>query len=148
MKLHQLRALVAVANAGGIRGAARALGASPASITKSLHQLEEHVQAPLLLRTSGGVTLTEFGQALLVHARLMVAQMARAQEAVESMRGSAHGKVALAVTPWIALTFLPDALMRFQARMPEVRFELFEGLLPIANPRLRDGSLDFFIGRP
>ncbi|MDE1949790.1 MAG: LysR family transcriptional regulator [Burkholderiales bacterium] len=99
MMLHQLRALVTVANAGGIRGAARALGVLPASITKSLHQLEAHAQAPLLLPTSGGVTLTEIGQALLVHARLRGAQMARAQEAIESMRGSARGKVALAVTP-------------------------------------------------
>lgn len=40
MKLHQLRTLVAVADAGGIRGAARALDASPAAITKSLRQLE------------------------------------------------------------------------------------------------------------
>jgi len=32
--------------------------------------------------------------------------------------------------------------------MPDIRLEFFEGLLPIANPRLRDGSLDFFVGRP
>lgn len=148
MKLHQLSLLVAIADAGGIRGAARALNASPAAITKSLRQLEESVQMPLVLRTSSGVTLTASGQALLVHARLMTGQMARAQEAMDALRGATQGKLALAVTPWIAMTFLSDTVTRFCARMPDIRLEFFEGLLSIANPRLRDGSLDFFIGRP
>ncbi|MDE1182127.1 LysR substrate-binding domain-containing protein [Paraburkholderia sp.] len=148
MKLHQLRTLVAVADAGGVRGAARALNASPAAITKSLRQLEESVQMSLVLRTSSGVTLTENGQALLVHARLMIGQMARAQDAMNALRGATHGKLTVAVTPWIAMTFLADTVTRFCARMPDIQLEFFEGLLSIANPRLRDGSLDFFIGRP
>jgi LysR family transcriptional regulator, regulator of abg operon len=148
MKLHQLRTLVAIADAGGIRGAARALDASPAAITKSLRQFEEAVQMPLVTRTSSGVTLTECGQTLLVHARLVIGQMTRAQEAVDAMRGAAHGKLSMAITPWLAMTFLPETIRRFSLRMPDIRLELFEGLLPIANPRLRDGSLDFFIGRP
>jgi LysR family transcriptional regulator, regulator of abg operon len=139
---------VAAADAGGIRGAARALDASPAAITKSLRQLEEDVQIPLLLRTSSGVQLTDAGQALLVHARLMVGQMARAHEAMGALRGAAGGKLTVAVTPWIALTFLPETMTRFCEKMPGVRLEFFEGLLSIANPRLRDGSLDLFIGRP
>ncbi|SAL02176.1 LysR family transcriptional regulator [Caballeronia arationis] len=148
MKLHQLRTFVAVADAGGIRGAARALNASPAAITKSLRQLEEDLQMPLVLRTSSGVTLTEAGQALLVHARLMVGQMTRAHEAMGALRGAARGKLTVAVTPWIAMTFLPETITRFCEKMPDVRLEFFEGLLSIANPRLRDGSLDFFVGRP
>ncbi|MFL9992919.1 DNA-binding transcriptional regulator, LysR family [Burkholderia sp. GAS332] len=148
MKLHQLSTLVAIADAGGIRGAARALNASPAAITKSLRQLEESVQMSLVVRTSSGVTLTASGQALLVHARLMVGEMARAHEAMNTLRGAPQGKLAVAVTPWIAMTFLPETVTRFCERMPDIRLEFFEGLLPIANPRLRDGSLDFFIGRP
>jgi LysR family transcriptional regulator of abg operon len=148
MKLHQLSTLVAIADAGGIRGAARALNASPAAITKSLRQLEESVQLSLVSRGSSGVTLTESGQALLVHARLMVGQMARAHEAVNAMRGATQGTLTVAVTPWIAMTFLPDTVTRFCERMPDIRLEFFEGLLSIANPRLRDGSVDFFVGRP
>ena len=72
MKLHHLRTLVAIAEAGGVRGAARALNASPAAITKSLRQLEESVQMSLVTRNSSGVILTDSGQTLLVHARLMI----------------------------------------------------------------------------
>lgn len=40
MKLHQLQALVASAEAGSIRGAARALGLSQAAVTRALRELE------------------------------------------------------------------------------------------------------------
>ena len=45
------------------------------------------------------------------------------------------------------MTFLPEAVARFRERMPDIQLEVFEGLLAIANPRLRDGSLDIFVGR-
>ncbi|MGY6129309.1 LysR substrate-binding domain-containing protein (plasmid) [Paraburkholderia strydomiana] len=31
--------------------------------------------------------------------------------------------------------------------MPNVQLEMFEGLMSIANPRLRDGSVELFVGR-
>jgi len=147
MKTHQLRALVAIADTGSIRGAARLLDSSPAAVTQSLQLLEQTVQVQLVLRTPSGVTLTGAGQALLVHARLIVSQMARAYEAVDARRGLGRKRLSVAVTAWVALTFLPDTVARFRQRMPDVQLELFEGLLAIANPRLRDGSLDIYIGR-
>jgi len=101
----------------------------------------------LVARTSSGVTLTECGQALLTHARLIVAQMTRAHQAVDAMRGDPHGRLSIAVTAWVAMTFLPEAAARFRERMPDIQLEVFEGLLAIANPRLRDGSLDIYVGR-
>lgn len=148
MKTHHLRALVALADAGSVRGAARLLSSSPAAITQSLQLLEESVQIRLVLRTSTGVSLTEAGQTLLTHARLIVSQMARAHDALDAMRGDSHKRLSIAVTAWVALIFLPDAVTRFRARMPNVQLEFFEGLLAIATPRLRDGSLDIYVGRP
>ena len=45
MKLHQLQALIAVADGGGIRAAARGLGLSQAAITRALRELEVEVGA-------------------------------------------------------------------------------------------------------
>ncbi len=147
MKIHQLRALVAIADAGSVRGAARLLNSSPAAVTQSLQYLEEAVRMQLVARTSSGVTLTASGKTLLAHARLIVAQMTRAHQAVDAMRGDPRGRLSIAVTAWVAMTFLPEAVARFRERMPDIQLEVFEGLLAIANPRLRDGSLDIFVGR-
>jgi LysR family transcriptional regulator, regulator of abg operon len=147
MKIHQLRTLVAIAEAGSVRGAARLLDSSPAAVTQNLQSLEEAVRVQLVARTTSGVTLTECGQTLLLHARLVVGQMTRAYQAVDAMRGDSRGRLSIAVTAWVAMTFLPQTVARFRVRMPEIQLEVFEGLLAIANPRLRDGSLDIYIGR-
>ncbi|WOD16485.1 LysR substrate-binding domain-containing protein [Paraburkholderia kirstenboschensis] len=147
MKIHQLRALIAVADAGSVRGAARMLDSSPAAVTQCIQQLEETVRMQLVVRTSSGVTLTASGQTLLVHARLVAAQMTRAHQAMNAIRGEPSGRLSIAVTAWVALTFLPETVARFRAKMPTIQLELFEGLLAIATPRLRDGSLDIYVGR-
>jgi len=147
MKIHQLRVLIAIADAGSVRGAARVLASSPAAVTQNIQQLEETVRMQLVVRTSSGVTLTPCGQTLLAHARLVAAQMTRAHQAMDAMRGEPSGRLSVAVTAWVALTFLPEAVERFRARMPAIQLELFEGLLAIATPRLRDGSLDIYVGR-
>ncbi|MBB5424245.1 molybdate transport repressor ModE-like protein [Paraburkholderia sp. JPY158] len=148
MKLHQLNTLAAIADTGSIRAAARSLGLSPAAVTKAMRELEADLHAPLIVRSASGVAFTEFGRALVVHARLVLGQLQRAQAEIDALRGAAAGKLSIGVTPWVALTFLPPAVRRFRERMPDVQLEFFEGLLAVVQPRLRDGSLDFSIGRP
>lgn len=148
MKFHQFRALVAMADTGSIRAAARALGISPAAATKAVRELEAEQQIALVTRHANGIAFTEAGQALLVHARAIVHQMSRAQDELDARRGHAGGKLSIGVTPWLALSFLPDAVTRFRGRMPEMQLEFYEGLLNIVMPRLRDGTLDFSLGKP
>ncbi len=148
MKFHQFRALVAMADTGSIRAAARALGISPAAATKAVRELEAEQQIALVTRNASGIAFTEAGQALLVHARAIVHQLSRAQDELDARRGRGGGKLAIGVTPWLALSFLPDAVTLFRARMPDMHLEFYEGLLNIVMPRLRDGSLDFSLGKP
>jgi LysR family transcriptional regulator, regulator of abg operon len=148
MKFHQFRALVAMADTGSIRAAARALGISPAAATKAVRELEAEQQIALVTRNANGIAFTEAGQALLVHARAIVHQMSRAQDELDARRGHGGGKLSIGVTPWLALSFLPDAVTRFRERMPGMQLEFYEGLLNIVMPRLRDGTLDFSLGKP
>jgi DNA-binding transcriptional LysR family regulator len=148
MKFHQFRALVAMADTGSIRAAARALGISPAAATKAVRELEAEQQIALVTRNANGIAFTDAGQALLVHARAIVHQMSRAQDELDARRGRGGGKLSIGVTPWLALSFLPDAVTRFRERMPGMQLEFYEGLLNIVMPRLRDGSLDFSLGKP
>ena len=146
MKLHQLQALAAVADAGSIRAAARVLELSQAAVTKALRELEAELRLPLLQRTARGVALTPHGQRLLSHARLVVGQIERANAEVAEMRGdlaSQGGRLSIALTPWVMFAFLPETLRRFRAQMPGVQLECFEGLTAVALPRLREGLIDF-----
>jgi LysR family transcriptional regulator of abg operon len=147
MKLHQLEALVASADAGSIRAAARALGLSQAAVTRSLRELEANERLPLLIRAPEGIGFTEHGKVLLTHARLVLNQLEHAQSDLERLRGRVEGRLMIGVTPWVTLTFLAEAVLLFRKQMPEIRLELFEGLMAVAQPLLRDGSMDFAIGQ-
>lgn len=80
MKLHQLEALVASAETGSVRSAARRLGISQPAVTRALRELETEQQLPLLVRSPTGLSFTDHGQALLAHARLILNQMRQAEE--------------------------------------------------------------------
>ncbi|MFT4063957.1 LysR family transcriptional regulator [Paraburkholderia sp.] len=145
MKIHQLQALVTVADAGSIRASARLLGVSQAAVTKALRELEKEQQLTLLSRSPSGVSFTDAGQTLLSHARLMIGQLERATEDLAKLRGDQTGKLAIAVTPLVMLTFMAETITLFRQRMPKVRLEIFEGLTAVALPRLREGLLDLSV---
>jgi DNA-binding transcriptional LysR family regulator len=145
MKLHQLQALVAVADTGSIRAAARLAGLSQAAVSKALRELESEQHLALLQRGASGVGFTESGRKLLKHARLIVGQLEHAQEELAELRGEHGGHLSISATPWIIATFLPETLLRFREAMPDVRLEIFEGFTAVALPRLRDGLLDFAV---
>lgn len=87
MKLSTLQALVTIETHGSIRAAAQQMHLTQPALTAAIQQIEEELQAPLLVRSKQGVTFTRFGQALLKHAKLMVTQSQRATEEVAQMRG-------------------------------------------------------------
>lgn len=148
MKLHQIRYLVAVADCGSVRAAARALGVSQASVTQGLRELEDAHQLPLFARQSTGLSLTAAGQLLLRHAHLIHGQMAQAEADMARLRADQPStRLSLGVTPWVAHSLLPQTLQALRQELPGLQLEIFEGLSAVALPRLRDGTLDLLIGR-
>jgi DNA-binding transcriptional LysR family regulator len=63
--LEQIRAFLAVAEAGSLSSAARSLGRTQPAITYLVRSLEEQLQCSLFQRSAQGVTLTPQAQALL-----------------------------------------------------------------------------------
>lgn len=62
--------------------AAKRLRLSQPPLTRQLHALEDELGAPLFARTPRGVTLLPAGEALLAHAREILARVDAAAEAV------------------------------------------------------------------
>ncbi|NUT78826.1 LysR family transcriptional regulator [Pseudomonas sp. C1C7] len=146
MKLHQLRALVMIADCGSIRAAARQLDVSQTAVAKALRELEEQLQLPLLVRNASGVVLTQYGQSLLQHARQVLSQLERAELELAHLSDQAQGHLRLGISPWMGMTLLPEVVTLFRQRMPRVRLEVFEGLMAVTLPRLRDGTMEFAVG--
>lgn len=145
MKEHQLKALVQVAESSSIRAAARAMNLSQSALTKALRELEEAVGAELLLRSYKGIEFTQAGLALLSRARLALSILDKAQEEIRLLRGGAGARIAVGVTPLVAVTVLPKVLREYERMQPDARIGLVEGLLTTVLPDLIEGRLDFAI---
>lgn len=146
IKLHHLRDFVAIAQARSVRGAARSLGLAQPALTRSLRELEQHLGAQLLDRHSRGVALTPHGERFLLRANAAMEEVRRGTEELQQLGGSLQGAVTAALSSAAMLALLPKAFSNFRADCPDVRLRLMEGAFPALEPRLRDGTLDFFVG--
>jgi len=77
-----LSTFLAVAEAEGFTAAAARLGVSPAAVGQTVKALEARLGAPLFIRTTRRVRLTEAGAALLARIRPAAAEIATAVDAV------------------------------------------------------------------
>ena len=67
--LRAMRVFVRVIDEGGFAAAARALDLAPAVVTRLVAELEDHLGARLMNRTTRRLTLTEVGEAYLERVR-------------------------------------------------------------------------------
>jgi LysR family transcriptional regulator of abg operon len=143
-KLEHLRAFLAVAEAGSIRGAARRLGVSQPGLTKIIRQLEEELSVPLVQRSVRGAVPTEYGRALVPRVKIIESEIQRIRDEVLQMRGERKGVVAIGVSAGPAM-IVPHVLKRFWQRHPDVRVHIVDGMQESTLADLRDGRLDFSI---
>jgi LysR family transcriptional regulator, regulator of abg operon len=146
MKLHQLRNLVAVADANSIRGAARAQGLAQPAITRGLRELEKELGVPLLERHGKGISLNVYGQSFVVRARSVLRDMERGREEIEQLKGQGLGKVSAGLSSAVFLSLLPRVYPLFRKSFPDAQLSLTEGLFPALETQLKNGTLDFYVG--
>ena len=146
MKLQHFRDLVAIAEHGSLRAAARYLGTAQPTLTRSLSELERELGAPLFERRSKGMFATPLGQAFVRRAIAILNDVRRAKDEFEQLRGNAVGSVAVGLSIAAHLRLLPKTLKQFRRSFPKVRLRIIEGFYPMLESELQDGSVDFYIG--
>lgn len=146
MQLHQLRAFVAIADAGSISGAAKTLDVSQPAVTRALQQLEVSVGASLLARTAHGAELTECGQAFLQYARNIVREVIDAQTHVRQLAGDRSGRLSIASSAVPFSLIVPRAIEVLRLRFPDVHIQMKEAVYPTVLELFREREIDFAIG--
>ncbi|MEU6590127.1 LysR substrate-binding domain-containing protein [Streptomyces sp. NPDC046881] len=124
MELRHLQHFVAVAEDQHFTRAAERLMVSQSGLSASIRALERELRAPLFVRTTRRVTLTEAGRALLVEAERILAQVRSAHEAVAAVQGVLRGTLALGTEQCIAGVQVARLLAAFRGRHPDVEIRL------------------------
>jgi DNA-binding transcriptional LysR family regulator len=124
MKLDGIAALVAVADAGSIGGAARQLGLPKSVVSERLSELERSLGASLLQRTTRKSTFTGDGRTFLERARRIMQEAADARDEIAEQKGKLLGPLRVAAPVSFGTLHLGRALYPFLRENPDVRLTL------------------------
>lgn len=122
--LSDLNALLAVARAGGFRGAARTSGISASTLSEAVRRLETQLGVRLLHRTTRSVAPTEAGGRLIERLAPALGEVEAALDGVKGFGDRPAGTLRLNVPVSGARLVLPDILPGFLAAYPDIRMEV------------------------
>jgi LysR family transcriptional regulator, regulator of abg operon len=146
MKLHHFRNVVAIAEQGSLRAAARAMRIAQPALTRSLSELERELGAPLFERRARGMVPTLIGHAFVRRASAVLNEVSRARDEVTQLSGGRSGGVTVGLSIAAHISMLPRSLRPFRTRYPDVQLHIIEGFYPTVESDLRNGSIDFYVG--
>ncbi|WNM32288.1 LysR substrate-binding domain-containing protein [Streptomyces sp. Li-HN-5-11] len=142
MELRHLQHFVAVAEDQHFTRAAERLMVSQSGLSASIRALERELRAPLFVRTTRRVTLTEAGRALLAEAERILAQVRAAHDAVAAVQGVLRGTLSLGTEQCIAGVNVAGLLAAFRRRHPDVEIRLRQAGSAALAEEVAAGRLD------
>ena len=114
-----------VVRARGFSSAAKVLGGSTSSLSRAVADLEHHLGAQLLVRTTRRLHLTEAGSLYVTHAEALLAAQRAAHDAVAELTGGTprgHLRISMPVT--VGERLLGPHVPEFRRRYPELKLEI------------------------
>jgi DNA-binding transcriptional LysR family regulator len=118
--LADLETFVAVADTGGVSGAARRLGLPKSIVSRRLARLESELGAQLLTRTTRGAALTEAGATFREHAARVVAELDAARDSL-APEGELRGLLRIAAPLSFGATHLAPLIAEFALRHAQLQ---------------------------
>jgi LysR family hydrogen peroxide-inducible transcriptional activator len=140
--LRQLRHLVALADSGHFGRAARACHVTQSTLSASIKELENLLQASLVDRTKRKVVLTPLGLETVERARRLLGEAEELVLAADSAREPLSGTIRLGVIPTIGPFLLPLVLPALRRAFPKLKLYLVEDLTARLVEQLHAGRLD------
>ena len=145
LDLTQLRSFVAVEQMGSFTLAAERLGLGQSTVSQHIQRLESAVGRRLLARDTHKVQLTTDGEALLSHARAMLAIEAQVQSQFRGQR--LRGNLRLGVSEDFVTSQLPAVLEDFVRSHPSVDLELTVALSGTLYEMQDNGEIDLVLAK-
>jgi DNA-binding transcriptional LysR family regulator len=132
-----------VVKARGFTNAARVLGKSTSSLSRTVAELERQLGAQLLARTTRRVSVTEAGLLYAAHAERLLASRRAARDAVAELTGGVpRGRLRVTMPVSVGERLLGPHLPELRRRHPELQLEID---LSDRNVPLVSGGFDLAI---
>lgn len=143
MELQYIHEFCILAEIKNFLEAADELDIAQSTLSRHLHSLETELGAPLFIRTTRQVKISEFGKILLPYAKqiLDIEQNIHAEFTKE--RRSTRNIITIGSVPIMPQYNITELLARFQKENPLFSFEIIESESAQLKDKIRDNSLNF-----
>lgn len=146
MTMTQLRAFLALTEAGGFAAAAHSSGMSQTAVHRAVSDLEHMIGSQLVERRGRAVWLNPAGKRLARGTRLAVTEIVAAVADLSFDSGSEL--IAFGALPLARPYLVPAAMARMARSDPRATFKVLEGSWREMVEPLRDGEIDMVVGAP
>jgi LysR family transcriptional regulator, regulator for genes of the gallate degradation pathway len=146
MTMTQLRAFLALAEAGSFAAAAHGGTLSQTAVHRAVGDLEQMIGGKLVERRGRAVWLNPAGKRLARGTRLAVAEIVAALADIGRDSGSGSELIAFGALPLARPYLVPAAMARMTRDQPRAAFKVLEGSWRELVEPLRDGVIDMIVG--
>jgi len=123
-RFHAIEAFVSVVEAGSFARAAERLSVSVSSVSRHVTELEAHLGARLLNRTTRRLSLPEIGRAFHERCVQLLADLEEAEESAAEGTVAPRGTLRLTCGVTFGTLHLAPAIAEFMAQFPAMRFDV------------------------
>lgn len=146
MTMTQLRAFLALVEAGSFAAAAQGTGLSQTGVHRAVGDLEQMIGGKLVERRGRAVWLNAAGKGLARGTRLAVAEIVAALADMGVDSGSGSEVISFGALPLSRPYLVPAAMARMARSDPRAAFKVLEGSWRELVEPLRDGVIDMIVG--
>jgi len=151
LKLHDLRVLMSVVEAGSMSKAAQRLATSQPAVSRAIADIEHSLGVRLLDRSPQGIVPTPYGHALIKRSVAVFDELRLGVKDLEFLADPTAGEVRIAAPIALSTGFVAEAIDRLTRRHPGVVCHLTVDESPRVYRRLEEREVDLaiaFIGEP
>jgi DNA-binding transcriptional LysR family regulator len=147
IKLGDLHILLAVAETGSMAKAAGELAVSHPAVSRAIRDLEHTLGVQLLERNPRGITLTDYGRAMLERSHAAFDELRQGVKHIEALADPTSGEVRIGTTPPLAASFVSAAIDRLAKRHPRMVFHVVVNDSEPQRRNLSERRVDLLIFR-
>jgi LysR family hydrogen peroxide-inducible transcriptional activator len=142
MNLRDLRYVVAVAETRHFGRAAERCFVSQPTLSGQIKKLEDELGVTIFERTNRSVEISQVGEQILVHARLLLEQVEVIQELARAHQDPLAGPLRIGAIPTLSPYLMPLILVPLRRQYPQLKLVLSEELTSALLARLHKHELD------
>src|SRR3954447_6954762 len=145
MELKHLQYFTEVVKHGSFSKAAKYLYISQPNISNVIKDLEEELDAKLLIRTTRKLELTDLGRLLFQYGQQVSQTLQQFYQELDDTKNSKKGHVKIGIFPMIGTKFFTKIISEFHKQYPEISVRFVEDGANNLKKVLMEGDLDLIV---